>query len=601
MDFIFFSSDSPLLSLLPAQYTAAGIFRDFQEAIAHYSKRKPEESSAQNTGQRILIVNGLNYYRNVSLLQREPEALLMQSLIKVRTVAGDAGIKLLMPEEKSTGQNLLIDLMSQGFYDFWFLSGMDSRLLGEVLSTARSFRQLEAYLDTLPPPAIPEPEEGRRLWQIRLKDGSRLLKAWLEKRIDITREEKLRLWRKPAPVAVVTPVVVGASVLAPAPASALALTPTPALTPTSALTPAPASMPGPAGFPDPVPVTVRAPDSISALMSDSVPALAATPSLAAGPSPPLPPSPSGPVPLPAPAPGLVPAQAPVVFPSPAAATVKLTPEPLLKATSPKQWLTYKNFKLPIKSKKQQTPEVPRSGSTALFFSEEDCLLTYALAFLMAAHLASSGSKTLLVELPGGDSRLEKALGLYQPEKSLREALQDFASGTRGPWQNYCFHGDRPDYALLDILPQGQIEKKLYPFWDGFFASLVHWAIMEEQYTYVFYLGFGDRTSLCWKDSLVCRRKIIAFSPWTPSFNEAPYLQGKWQSRCLPVFDGSWGQERIKKQMKNLDLEQYVIIPPSIKKDFISLTALKGKNEGVSGESCQCLSDLWQNVQWQSIQ
>lgn len=228
-------------------------------------------------------------------------------------------------------------------------------------------------------------------------------------------------------------------------------------------------------------------------------------------------------------------------------------------------------------------------------------MTYALAFLMAAHLAGSGSKTLLVELPGGDSRLEKALGLYQPEKSLREALQDFASGTRGPWQNYCFHGDRPDYDLLDILPQGQIEKKLYPFWDGFFASLVHWAIMEEQYTYVFYLGFGDRASLCWKDSLVCRRKIIAFSPWTPSFNEAPYLQGKWQSRCLPVFDGSWGEERIKKQMKNLALEQYVIIPPAIKKDFISLTALSGKYEGVSGESSQCLSDLWQNIQWQSIQ
>ncbi len=523
--FIFLSGDSPLLALLPAGYENNGVFQDFQEAIAYYSKNKQRDASGQKVSELILVINGLNYYRNVSLLQREPEALLLQSLIKLRTAAGGAGIKLLMPEEKSTAQNLLIDLMSQGFYDFWFLAGLDSRLFQEILITTRSFRQLEAYLGTLPLPVIPEPEEGRRLWQVRLQKGSRLLQVWLSNKIGFTKGGKRSLWRKPA---------------SPAEVKAMAAAPASEVTP--------------------------------ALAATSVP-----PSAAASP------------------PALVAAAVPPSEATPEPTAKALTEETLLEAPAPRQWLPLPKIKLHIKMKKQKTTEMPRAGSTALFFSEEDCLLTYALAFLTAAHLAGGGGKTLLVELPGSGSRLGKALGLYLPEKSLSAALQDFAAGARGPWQPYCIRGAGPDYALLDILPQGQIEKKLYPFWDSFLASFVHWAIMEEQYTYILYLGFGEQASLCWKDSLVCRSKIIVLSPWSPSFNEAPYLQGQWKSRCLPVFDGSWGAEQVKKQIKDLALEQYFIIPPAVKKDFIALTALEGRRRDVSAETRQCLAALWQSI------
>jgi hypothetical protein len=542
VSFVFFPGDSAVFSLLPAEFQNAGVFGDIQEALDFYSaKVKPAKGGGEPPGHGgagkddrfaiqengdmpghegaglLLVVNGLDYYRNISRLQREPDAFLLQALIKLRAASGAAGVKLLMPEDKSTGQSLLIDLMSQGFYDFWFLSALDSRLFQEILHTERSFRQLEAYLGTLPPPAVPE-WETQETWRIKLKNTSLLVKTWLDKKKALAQRVKPG-WRR-----------VSALVTFPAtPEAPVAAEPdfrTPAYEGQASV--APVSVASAFGGPIPEPPAAVPPASV-------VP--------------------------------------PVIV-------------PLERPVRKKGWL-------PFKSKGTAAQANSRAGSTALFFSEEDCLLTYALACLTAACLAEAGGKTLLVELPGSGSRLERALDLDQPEKSLRGALRDFALGARGQWRNYCFHSSGLYGGRLHLLPEGHIEEALYPSWDGFLASLVHWAIVEEQYAYVIYLGFGNQTSLCWKNSLICRQRIIAFSPWTPSFDDASYAERRWQSRCLPVFDGSWGAEQIKKRMNAWASGEYAIIPQAVKKDFIGMAAPGRKNIRISEESRQCLMGLWE--------
>ncbi|MCL2166323.1 MAG: hypothetical protein FWH49_03435, partial [Clostridiales bacterium] len=140
-------------------------------------------------------------------------------------------------------------------------------------------------------------------------------------------------------------------------------------------------------------------------------------------------------------------------------------------------------------------------------------------------------------------------------------------------------------------PDQDTEEKLYPLWDGFLSSLVHWAVIEEKFSYILYVGFGDRRNLCWKDGLVCSYKIIAFSPWPSGFNEIPDLEHVWRRRCLPAFDGSWGTQYIREESKCLRLKDALIVPYTVKADFLQMSAFQRESSDFSPESRLCLEML----------
>jgi hypothetical protein len=246
-----------------------------------------------------------------------------------------------------------------------------------------------------------------------------------------------------------------------------------------------------------------------------------------------------------------------------------------------------------------------SGGTVAFFSAEDSLLPYSLAVLTGLWLAGSGRKTLLVELPGGDNRLGVALGLRHPEKNLRQALLGYQEGRRGDWRRYCVSGpqlareplafDQTSYAAtlpedLLFLPDQHTKEDLLPCWEGFLGSLIHWAILEERCFYILYVGFGEEKAGRWKKGLVCGQNVVGFPPWPAGFNAAFAAQKSAAGNCLPAFDGSWGPGQIKKEAAAGGRSLF-IVPPEIKKDFLSITAFQGKWANFSPESRRCLETL----------
>ncbi|MDR1194304.1 MAG: hypothetical protein LBK98_09115, partial [Peptococcaceae bacterium] len=150
-----FPQDTPILGLLPADFGAAACFDDCPAAADFFRER--EVAGPTPT----ILVNCLPFYRRVDLLKSDSDGVLLEQLSALREAVGDGGVKLLLPEEKNGDQNLLIDLMSQGFYDFWFLTALSTALLREILSESRDFRALEAYLSTLPLPQIRAAAAGK--------------------------------------------------------------------------------------------------------------------------------------------------------------------------------------------------------------------------------------------------------------------------------------------------------------------------------------------------------------------------------------------------------------------------------------------------------
>jgi len=438
-------------------------------------------------------------------MQSEPDADLLHQLTILRKTARGLGIRMLIPEERNADQNLLIDLMSCGFYDFWFLTALNAALIDEIIRTKRDFRAMEAYLAVLPAPAVAvQPALGLHNRIAKLlhvpTDLEKTIGKWLDagqKRWDILGEASVKAKR------------IGRS-------SIKARKEEPVLCDQAADKCAPQT------------------DALSISTSQ-------TGALSAG----------------------------------TLSTGALS-----------------------------------TGDTALFFSEEDCLLPYALAVLSARHLASGGAKTLLVELPGSGSRLAVTLGLRHPGRNLHSALRDYAAGGQGDWRGYCFNGpelyhdhgaiDHAAYCkrlpqMLYFLPDDHIEEKMYPHWDGFLVSLIHWALMEERFSNILYVGFGSPDSLCWKKGLVCSHKIIAFPPWPSGFNSVPDLERHWQKGSLPAFDGSWGMGYIHKEAKSLRLKNYLIVPGAVKDDFISMVAFERSGSDISPESLQCLHTLWDRL------
>ena len=631
--FVYFPDNSPVFSLMPSQYITRGAFSDIQEAMVYFSAHndatdtaahnaasepasygdaaEPTISDAKQAESKIVLINCLDYYRRLSRSQKEPDAVLLQQLVALKEADALLGIRLLMPEDKNTDQNLLIDLMSQGFHDFWFVPSLNRRLLHSILDTRRSFRDMEAYLGTLPPPDLPQDEEGRGSlagFLLSSLPAGGALGRWIGKsgepqakkakaqnraddRLEISAPSRMDGdehpdMRRPAetdsfafPDARHDETVDLAMDFSAAAKSAMhgvkglfhredkrtgqeeAVLLNAVLTPDAAAlhscgaaateTEAPAreGAMAPYRFAAP-PDDAEAPDMhVPLSYSAAAPGSAGSPSLGARVS------------------GIV--------------RRKPGRETLPAANLP-------------------------ASATILFHSEEDCVLPYALASMTASLLASSGGKTLLVELPGSGSRLAETLGLRHPERNLHDALRRYASGEPGPWRRYCFNGrellgdpqatDRSQRskrlpAALYFLPDSYTEESLFSHWSGFLASLIHWAIMEEQFSYIVYVGFGDTASRCWSKGLVCGHKVIVLSPWPAGFNAVPQLQSIWRKGCLPAFDGSFGRGYIDREMKTMQRKEYLVLPRAVREDFLQMAALERDIADLSPESLACISAM----------
>jgi hypothetical protein len=582
--FIFFPLDSPVLELLPASYRKEGAFDDIQDAIDYFMQHNqdparheadqkradqeavdPGEADLGETGsedkagaaeKRIALVNCLDYYRRVPLLQKEPDGILLQQITSLKEACGGLGIRLLMPEGKNIEQNLLIDMMSRGFYDFWFLSALNRNLLQAVLETRRSFREMEAYLGTLPPPAIPKEGAARENRIARMLKGSAHIGIPLEKwLISGLNQRKGKGKHFTIREKGIFDEETGIPVISGAPAGECE----------NQHDSGDADAPGRDDFAVDYGSLAMPADSSGGsdyLAEDTAQGMS--------------------IPL----------------------------ERVSKKNGRAQTRNYKEALGSLLNRKTppaawQTSALPPSA-TALFYSEEDGLLPYALAFLASCYLASSGGKTLLVELPGSGSRLAETLGIRHPGKNLNCAMQNFVSDSAGQWENYCFNGaalygdpgaiDRTGFCKrlpkqLYFLPEGYSEEESNPYWDSFFSALLHWAIIDEQFSYIFYVGFGNLKNACWKKSLTSGYKIIAYPPWPCGFNNVPDMANRWRKGCIPAFDGSWGMKYIHDEIKAMKLGEYLIVPGAVKEDFIQMASFERENSDLSPDSLACLNTL----------
>ncbi|MCL1804627.1 MAG: hypothetical protein FWG28_01270 [Clostridiales bacterium] len=682
--FVAFPRDSPVIQLLTQRYRVEGILPGILEAAEYLTGAKGSGGDAPaGAGEpAIALVNCLDYYRNISVLQKDPDGELIRQLGLLKEARDDLEVRLLMPEGKNTDQDILVELMSRGFYDFWFLTALRRPLLLEILETKRDFREIEAYLSRLPPPA-PRGEGGQAVGK------------WMEKYLPSLKPELyLPLLKKAAPAlpgslrGLLAGAGIGAAVEGGRGRRRGSMPPDTGWTDDGAPDAgrAGAGYAG-EGVPEAGWAGVRftgegMPDGETEPWSDYASGAETQSGYAgrangaadadygvdfyapvrnlAGKADKLRQRIKGIKPIkPQPAEALLMAEGPpeegkphseegasgvtgvaeasgegaslseegasgvaeasgegisLVAEKPSAAGRKAKAEKRLKAERAAKPAKRRSGKALGKlrsltggKRRRLPPGAGALGDSVLFYSEEDCLMPYALAFMTAAYFAGRGGKTLLVELPGSGSRLAVALGLRHPEKNISGALRGYGSGERGDWGKYCFNGlelfndpkayDQSGYSKrlprsLYFLPDDHAEEALYPHCDGFLASLVHWAIMEAKFTSIVYVGFGSREGLCWKKGLVCSRKVIAFPPWPGGFNEVPRLENDWHKGCLPAFDGSWGVSYIRKEVKSLRLKEYLIVPGALKEDFIQMAAFERGNGDYSPESLQCLEALW---------
>lgn len=105
----------------------------------------------------VFLINGLDHYRQHWKHKQKPSEILIELLTSLKQCQPDSRIKILLPEENSVDQELLIGLMQEAIYDFWFKDSISTEGLREILSMNRSFEELEQYLNTLPVPQISEP------------------------------------------------------------------------------------------------------------------------------------------------------------------------------------------------------------------------------------------------------------------------------------------------------------------------------------------------------------------------------------------------------------------------------------------------------------
>ena len=78
----------------------------------------------------------------------------------------------MLPTEKNQDAGLVVELVGQGFYDFWFADTLDEAGLARILGERRGFRELDAYLSSLPRPEILSRQEEKGWLQMCIRDRS---------------------------------------------------------------------------------------------------------------------------------------------------------------------------------------------------------------------------------------------------------------------------------------------------------------------------------------------------------------------------------------------------------------------------------------------
>ena len=457
-----------------------------QAAVSLTGKEAGREPGAGVDGgeKEVYLINALNFYRTCPLWKKEPEKLLLRQLCQlrqaVREAEGEGEYKILLPPEKNRDQELLIQLMGQGFYDFWFTDSLNESSLGLVLEERRSFRELEAYLETLP---LPEAAPPAKSWREQTQ-------RWLTEA-----EKRLRLKGL-----------------------------------------------GKGG---------------ASFKKEDRPDL--LPSFEA---------------------------------------------PLVK----KEDRTVFSF-FASEGKKKETAVrklwMAKDGSSsAFFYSRDDSLLIYAAALLTALQLAEEGAPVLLLELPGSGSRLATALGLRHPRRNLRCFLEEFSEKQEPDFDAYAFTGpelakdpqsfDPPEAArrypsCLTILPDDHTPAGIRPLWESFLAAWLQWALVERNFAFLFFVGFGEEAWQNIGGRPPGRQTILAVQPWPDSLNYAVREQTRLGERGLVLLEEK-GTAAAKRELREGET-RWLTVESGAVEDFIALISFQSRPGSYSEASCRLVREI----------
>ncbi|MEA4891728.1 MAG: hypothetical protein VB085_04100 [Peptococcaceae bacterium] len=562
VNLVFFSPDTAAALTLPQEYTQGTVWQDICEAtdsfrqaadsFRHAAERGEEAASEVEEKPEILLVNCLNFYRRCPLWKKEPERLLLEQLSELRQAAGQAKIKLLLPTEKNRDPELLIELMGQGFYDFWFTDFLDEVSLARILTESRSFRELEAYLATLPLPEQAEKDteswlnRGRR-WLTEMEGRIRLKgvvkpqgKAW---RIKGASCHKTGFDGKTPPLEGAESSredTKGASQVEAAPAFNQELTPTGRKT-------------GKEGF---FKAEGQRKNFLRFFLSGKQ-------------------------------------------------------ENGISSEERENGIVSEERESGIASEEKAFAGLAfsdgfRPAATVLFYSEDDSLLIYAAAILSAFELSRRGIPVLVLELPGSGSRLATALGLRHPRRNLHRLLKDFASGKEIDFADYCFNGpvyaqdpqsfDPPQPAAaypgsLWFLPDDHTPpQETDRCWERFFSAWLQWALLEKAFPCIFCIGFGPGTFSPEGIKPPGWRLVFAAQPWPGSFNRMIGLHRRWQENGLFLL-GEEGKESADRELAGKDLH-WLTVPKAVIEEFIRLTAFRRKPGRCSATTAELAAELY---------
>jgi len=459
-------------SVIKKKYEISGWSGSLEEAVT-WAKEKSEHD---DNNPDIVLINGLDHYRRTWKHKEEANKILTDYLQTIKQYLPDSHIKIFLPEEKNTDQELLINLMQQAIYDFWFIDNINEEELLTMLSLNRTFADVEKYLNTLPLPVLSGSNEARLLTNniFRPLIFFRQQKSILNKTQGIKEGLWDRLWPKKAEV----------------------------------------------------PFNDRSDENMI--------------------------------------------------------------------------------------RRLQSIDNPIRAGTAFFWSEDDCLLTYGIAFLLAYFLAASGYKTVLAEVPGRQPRLGISLGIRHPFWNVRSALSKFALEQSCRFNKFVFNGkafrnsreayDRHHYVknypdLLYFFPDGSEEEwpkeeELKNKWESFMISWLQWAMFQENFQFIIFCGFGHS----FYQDVVLKRvaylKALIAHPWAGGFKLAQEAENMWPGKNL--FLWSHPSPSLKKETKKLPRKQCFQVPYTIYTDFINITSFLQPPDELQAESAKFLEKVGQS-------
>lgn len=553
VNLVYFSPETAAALRWPAEYAPGAAFADFRQAAAEPAADPVDEALAgQGKGSlagagELWLVNCLNFYRRLPLWKREPEKLLLKGLTELREAAGAAEIKLLLPTEKNQDAGLVVELVGQGFYDFWFADTLDEAGLARILGERRGFRELDAYLSSLPRPEILSRQEEKG-W---LREGQRWLAGWSE-----------RLSLKEAALGGSTPVdrreeeTASNEALLDREASRAAESQSPAREGAARADPDSAEAPA-------VLAAARTEAREGARLLDFRRTREKERGTFSG----------------------------------------------LSGGLGRVFGRQSSIRRSLKQQRESGPfgesegrvlpvESPgRLGTTALFYGEDDSMLVYASALLTAFQLSERGAPVLVVELPGSGSRLGSALGLRHPGRNLRCLLERLSRGGQVELDRCCFTG--PDYARDEASFDLASPAASYPeclwflpddctpaeasgaCWERFCAELLTWALLEKGFPYIFYVGFGPTALQIAGAKPPGRFVCFAAQPWPASFQRYFQLRKLWSGGSVFLY-GEEGKEAVARELK--EKKTSLIVPRAAIDEFVRLSFFERKKGGFCREA-----------------